>query len=492
MKTIGSLVLVASLMAACTANTDQARVGDDALQSSPLLDVSDVSLLFPLDKVGAYPDLPLTTGGAKPLLSDADFEAILRTALLTGEGKAPTLDGPLSVGPGMSRRLIPLADQYAAWRIVSARFDTCAQANIVGADGKRPCLVQVRLIAQPLRDGRAQDASMHLVYTLGARDAGSPFPVVSAERIAQTARELADIRDTSAKLAGGDTRGKPLSVHPGLLAERIANTGKVVGGKVSALITRLTGEAIARNEALIAVRDNANNAPDFWVFFAGAIKPAATGPEYRLVRLPSYTKSPEYVQGFNILTQNHIPRTPDQPINTLKYLSSGRVGGDNRDFRDAYAIDDPSKTNFFNQDCASCHTATRQVMVLRRILGDGANLASLHVPAKGITAFVACKNLPGTGMTDCDNSTPAGRTRLEPQWNFRNFGYFQQKPTVTYRTANESEEVALDLNGRVFGRRAGPGADCSAVSSKVYQCLANLPGTSDPVASCIKPLCVAN
>jgi hypothetical protein len=482
------------MVAACAGDErgGDASAGAEAVEATnQLLDVNDVSWLFAMGPSGAYPDVALGGDGAGPaLLSEADFASILKTAQ-AGRAAAPTLDGRQVDGPAADLRLVRGGDSYGAWRVVGVRFDTCAPGPAL-PDGSRPCLVQTRLIAQPVSNGGGQDMALHLVYTLGARDEVPGLPRVGPERLAQVAGELGAIRAASAALPGGQTAGAPLGVHPGLLAERALGGEAKVAGLMAAFVRARVGEAIARNEALVGVRGNKQNAPDFWVFAAGQVQDGAAPGErvFRLAPVPTFTRATEFVEGFNILTKNFVPRAPDQPVSTAKYMSSLTGSGDLTDFRNAYDIDDPQKFNFFSQECVSCHTATRQVMVLRRIHGDGQNLASLRGPAKGVTSFVACKNLPGTGTDDCKRTTSPTPTRLETQWNFRNFGYFHNKPVVSMRTAHESEEVALDLNERAFGLREGPGPDCTgAPAGAVFKCMADLPGDKDPKAECLAKLC---
>ena len=80
-------------------------------------------------------------------------------------------------------------------------------------------------------------------------------------------------------------------------------------------------------------------------------------------------------------------------------------------------IADPTKSHFFNTDCVSCHTETR---LLRT-------------------------KIPGTVISGVDASVlPKSR------WNVRNFGWGAEggsfKPTITRRTATETDEVVKAVN----------------------------------------------
>ncbi|MCY1308179.1 hypothetical protein D9M70_581680 [compost metagenome] len=80
-------------------------------------------------------------------------------------------------------------------------------------------------------------------------------------------------------------------------------------------------------------------------------------------------------------------------------------------------IADPAKSHFFNTDCVSCHTETR--LLLGKV-------------SSAVIAGVDASVLP------------------ETQWNVRNFGwgaeFDRMKPTVTRRTATETEEVVKAAN----------------------------------------------
>ena len=89
-------------------------------------------------------------------------------------------------------------------------------------------------------------------------------------------------------------------------------------------------------------------------------------------------------------------------------------------------IADPTKSHFFNTDCVSCHTDTRQAM--QRIKGYK-------------VAGVAPQVLP------------------KEDWNVRNFGWFTSfkrggvvEATVTRRTATETAEVLEFINGQLLGK----------------------------------------
>jgi hypothetical protein len=84
-------------------------------------------------------------------------------------------------------------------------------------------------------------------------------------------------------------------------------------------------------------------------------------------------------------------------------------------------IADPAKSHFFNTDCVSCHTDTRQA--LERI-------QNFTVP--GVSPPVL----------------PQGR------WNVRNFGWFPgaTTATATRRTAAETADVVKFINTQLLGK----------------------------------------
>jgi hypothetical protein len=109
--------------------------------ASPLLDVNDVTVLFPYDSAseGLSPDLSLDSFMSRDIF--AQVIAASKTVNIT--------------------HLSPLgSDVYENWKIVSFRFDPCApSAKMVSGDipadlvGQVPgCIVQLRLIAQPVSE----------------------------------------------------------------------------------------------------------------------------------------------------------------------------------------------------------------------------------------------------------------------------------------------------------------------------------------------------
>ena len=486
--------VLTTLALACT-EAPPTDVDEGALTAGSSLDVDDVSILFPLrGATTAYPDLAAV--GPTTAFDRASFDAVVSAVTTQQSATVPTTvvkDGvPVAApGPAMSFAFRELAGASAPdrWRVVAMRFDSCAPAPIE-VNGVRPCLVQIRLIAQPLRDTRAQDMAMHLVYTLGGRDgAVGPLPAYGPDKLKQAVEGLVAIK-TASIAAGGPTNGAPLDVHPGLLAEG-KGTQTAVGDAVKGFIEARIKEKLAFSVAAVGLRESkvatgtnsGQNAPDFWVFAAGSLAPATTpggSPTFRLAPIDVFTtplsQTPTFSEGFDIRTRSFSgdrgPIRPSHQPNTAQYLTSQPFS---RAFKDAFTIDDAAQTHFFKQDCIGCHTATRQIMVIRRSDSnqtDGDNLKFVHRPAPGVTTWVRCQNMPGTGMSNCNRVS--GQTNLEAQWNFRSFGYFHEKPTITLRTANETEAVVVDLNKRVLGANKGPGPDCSAAAEAVWKCFADL------------------
>ena len=117
---------------------------------------------------------------------------------------------------------------------------------------------------------------------------------------------------------------------------------------------------------------------------------------------------------------------------TRSGVSTARLFGDQKGPTEDISIDgkdiaatiaDPTQSHFFNTDCVSCHTETSRV--IEENLGADFPLIDVAV-------------LP------------------DSRWNVRNLGWFNTafgpprptKPTITERTARETEEVAEFLNSR--------------------------------------------
>ena len=390
----GPLALVLSAVAlalgGCAAAADSDSIESEVRVDAKgkLVDANDVAILFPLVKnsTEVYPSLGLGEGD---YLSESAFDSVISFAQKKGFDQNDA---------NITFRHTVSAGTRASWRVVAARIDLCAQPLI--PPPAPMCQVQLRLVAQPFGNNASggQDAAFHLIYVLGTEKPvpGYPIPAYPQASYERLAADLLAVQAASER-AGGKTAGVPLGVHPGLAAEA-SRGGNAVANAVRALIENRIAESKARAITMMGLRDNSKNAPDFWVFFGGLLRPDSAG---RLtlapVRIPTFTRSEVLVEGFNVLTNNFSPISgPEQPVHAGNlFTTNGFVTST----KEAHQIDNPHLFDVLTQDCVSCHTATRQNMIHRARVAE--DFTYRYVPPAGVTAYVQCKNLPGTGMNGC-------------------------------------------------------------------------------------------
>jgi hypothetical protein len=390
------------------------------------------------------PSIPVTTEvGGKPLFAQATLDSLVAYATKDQDGR-----GRPQVG------FTDAEKKASSWSVLSLRFDPCAPAR----PPARLCLVQVRLVAQPLQRVPL-DKPVHLVFTLGTLDAVPPGLGVSKVPDA-TMRRLVDGLVAIKKASAGRTIGAPLGVHPGLLFEP---TQAPVAAAVRRFIDDAVPLAARRNVAMVAVRDPrtvAGRTNDVWEFFAGDVDGAGAFVPQPIPVFPDGTT----IQQFSALDRPDRRVSPQPPSSVVTSSGLFETRPADRDLAKTFFLDNPTKVDFFSTDCVSCHTTTQRTMVnIDRF--DFTDAARYAVPA-GITAYARGQNLQGST-----------RGSTEVKWNFRNFGYFGSppKPTVTFRAVNETAEVVKAMNTRFLGAGDGvfgPGPLCAGKEPNVLRCFA--------------------
>lgn len=451
------------------------------LDSIPLFDVNDVSVMFPksfmprLDK----------------FISKKDFDL----AMMAGIGKGPA--------PTAMIMFSPVDSNIGNWKIVSFRYDPCApgvhaaqqiaqSSNIPDKDAI--CQAQIRLIAQPFdANGSDRDVTFHLLYRVG-KDASS---------IKEQITKLAAIKSAS-KTAGADTNGMPLSVHPGLGTE-----DKAVEQAVNDFLGLCDPNSLM-SVAVMALA-NANNEP--WIFYANS-RAEPGGP---LVNAPIPTveespSKPARFQALSFLGQQRILGEPSSenrfqipglPVQTREPIEprSANAIFKASEFTDTnilpmtdarlevlHAIDNPNTNHFFTMDCVSCHTSSNLLFRRKVIAGpseEGTRIAmgaakSRFITPPGITAYIRASETPT-------------QASFQRPWSVRNFGYFNGRPTIALRTATETAEVLVGINREIMGRKEfGPNSaqgieekDFAALDQKIWSCI-HFSSSNPSFDSCLK------
>ena len=429
------------------------------LKEVPLLDVNDVSILFPKSSFISLADR---------FISETQFQEIIAA----GEGQGPHASSIINFGADASQR--------KNINIVGLRYDPCAPgahaaaqiAEQVNAPTDAICQNQLRLIAQPIVGGTDQDVTFHLLYNL---------PKTPADRRAQLLA-LAKIKEAS-KAAGASTDGVPLAEHPGL-----ATGNAAVTAALDELLNLTTGSNRLVSVAVMAL---AGGGPEPWVFYAtrnvngkmtitpiptiegnGRFQALSFVTSERVIGVPSSTTT------FNFPGLPALGREPILARSTHSIFEDPKFSDTNimpltGEMSKIHSIDNPKVNHFFTMDCVSCHTTGNLLMrrhistqsKLEKAAISGPNSSRCNVP-KGITGYVAAGHLPT-------------QETFQRPWNVRNFGYFNGAPTVTFRTACETVEVVNDINRVVLARSdAGPNStksmsepDYRRIEPAIWRCM---------------------
>jgi hypothetical protein len=467
------LPIVAALASvACSAPTDDGATTSQnatAEQVRQLLDVNDLSILFPLDEAAktVFPRIRVTDNN---LWKASHFGQVVAAAQAVGVAGN---DGEPNSSPlGASDR--------ASWFVFGVRFDPCAPGlSAVERDAALPaerqrfggrCLVQLRLVAQPLVEGRQfvqpDDYTAHLIFTL----AEAPRATLHENPVVRAMTErLVAIK----QIGGGVTAGKPLDVHPTLRArgaagdQAAAAVRKLIRDAVGGRITGMTG-APQRDVAFMGLRPGRGE----WTFLAGRVDPA-TDRWVQTPRLPGHLTSHQELNQIGQEDINNQFEVVPEPAGAVASTFALFADEDTLTFPaeqidGAFAVENPRQIDFFMTDCVSCHSSSQRIDHVKvapegRPIGAGPESASrMKVPA-----FV-------TGY--------AGQfARQGDVWSTRNFGYFAG-PNVSGRTVNETTEIAQWLNEEVLQaglppeqRLAGPGLSCPD-DGAVERCLLDASG----------------
>jgi mono/diheme cytochrome c family protein len=431
------------------------------------LSADDVSILFPAPTRAAdfanliavsdltTPD-PADSTKRDPVWSDAAFRQFLE---LAGSQFAQVSEANTRIG-------LPAEAQVKAnWFVAGIRIDAGAPglSNEVQARfGRSP---EIRLIVQPVTrnaDGspKVDDIAGHLIFDFSTKkhtqDGCLDTFVPDLDAYSAIVADVAAIRT---KLAEGQlgtdkvsTSGVPLGVHPGLVDPMTATN---LRGEIVAFLEKHISGRLLDGMAIAGLPANAGNP---WIFLSMAFVPPGTRgapPNGGFVPVPSPTlDGPQFALA--LLKAGSVPRVKPTPhtnnLNPITCRNNAAFNGQpNSGLPDAErkgvatadlfvnpppptadqtraiadVVADPAKSNFFNTDCASCHTETERTMALEGV-----------------------KTISGIDPT----VLPAG------QWDVRNFGWGDTgKPafqaTVTRRTANETAAVVAFINSDLLAKQ---------------------------------------
>ena len=133
---------------------------------------------------------------------------------------------------------------------------------------------------------------------------------------------------------------------------------------------------------------------------------------------------------------------------------------------------DPRKTTASNLDCKSCHISS----------SFAANIASSR-PNQFARFFRRPEQVFDiAGIT----SVPDSKVLPLRDNNLRAFGWFDNNPTVSVRTAKKAGAVAGSMNKLFFGNASGRGANCSGQQHLLLKCILSNAGRD---TNCIQRFC---
>lgn len=390
---------LAVLAAACAAPSEGADEAASAA-SAELVQMNDVSLLFPLAKSKAAFDrgylTPASEARGGELLPSAPYEK--------------AFGAPGSDGPGGT----PGAPLLSGLKLVSVRLDPCFGPA---------CQSQIRLVFQTLklqgREAVAVDDGVHASYRLTRAELDDAVAKMVALR----------------RTRGGDRRLGPLRPHP-LLTTSAGDLDIPAAREVAALVTSLAG---AQN--LVRVTQfTANTGGAQWNFSGFDVD---KGTRLAMPGLPEGNDT--FTIFFAGFTKGELEGDPAfAPASAAPKIDNMQVLGNRltaeaagpaarqQAFSAMLRLENPDLHTPDTTDCASCHA----VEPVRHLIGErhfAADLASARGGFVADARFVAAEDLARTPSSD--------------DVNVHMFSYKGATPSVHTRTVNETAAVVAKLNG---------------------------------------------
>lgn len=480
------------------------------LKPIPLLDTNDVSVLFSYDRDvdTILPNIPM-----------ADFVSESLYQQIKSESERLTLKFPMgyeTVG----------AESLENWKIISFRFDPCAPSSALAngeipaeMQGKVPgCLVQLRLIAQPLAfagqgnldnpDNPAmygkkvpRDFIAHIVYNIGVLKGSKDTAALQKnfEPYLPLVRDLAHLKEVSAQ-KGFDTNGALMGVYPSLKGDREleAQALAACAPKFSAAWDQQLEDWRKANPGKFPdVRMQETERAKFMEACAPANYPisqeiSAFLHKYlkqdamQLIAFMGIHGSSAPWRFFN----GHVTKTSAGEVSFVVDPLSGFAKADtlsqtapNQDPRgNANYNDGPDrelslKKLFGNRFDANASLeggfAIENPITTHALNMDCTSCHSLQFPLYGsrlgFQGFTRVTEWPKNRWMVPRGVTAFSPTRSKSAWNLHNFAYFVDEPTISPRTISETAAVVQLTNRLIGGDQAvNPGMDCGD-DPKVYE-----------------------
>ncbi len=459
-----------------------------------LLNVNDVSILFPVPKTKADVERLISAdeklSGGEELWAPAAFKQVLDAAESANATVKDSSDAFHAI------RLRPEFRTLHTWKVAGIRFDPSTpgcDARSIALFGSIP---QIRFILQPVTVAgdvaTVHDFAAHAVFDFTTRDlrfkeieGGKKIPIPAVPdngAFAKVVDGLVALKKTMA--TKGVVTDGALGVHPAFAAAGGAFTEELRG-----LLKPLLKPARFKHVAFMGIER-----PEPWLFFiadrseSGAFVLNSTAGTRMFSKRdrPQVLPEPTNLQ-FGAFGVSTAPLLQGKDVNSE---AAPPVLGLGRPVKLAEVPDiiaNPHLTRVFGTDCVSCHTESS----LRRT-----------------------KKLDPSGPP-LGYAKPEGFQGVKPEavaetdWNVRNFGWGVNFPTrttqatVAVRTANESADVAEFINHNfLLPAKSPPGSVVNALTlvmkakdsasaaelKKVVTGLQNLPPARNPVLQALNRL----
>jgi hypothetical protein len=416
-----AIALVAASVAACAIGADDgASSASDLATTTTAFDLNDVSVLWPLPKkVAERKELvsPADVGNLGTLLPRSIFDATYH---------------PREVD---FTEVITRDEAYeSATKVVAMRFDPCPPAAMVAV----PCHPMIRLVFQTLLPSDdhpkfgALDAALHAIYVVPEKD----VPAIVGELSALKAQSIAP------------TTNVPLEPHPTLVKQGL---GGDFGKSVREFILRHAGEKNLVGTAEVVVASASHSS---WIFSAFNV---VKGKAVQRIPLPNIRIDPASEDDGRSQTfesTSDPPATGQQNLMPTFELFQKIESGEGKptDAEVAAAIDptfgveNPSKATLDNGDCVSCHRSTHH----RAQIVSALKLGPVH----------SAREFPPPPNVNLSNTEEVLSDPSSTSKSVRNFGYFEDKTSISQRTINETAAVVTFLNKTAFDPEAVTGFAC--------------------------------
>lgn len=413
-------------------------------QSVPVLDVNDVSFLWPV---------PKNVSDVQELISLNDNAADGK--IFSDELLAKLMDEAKTVHVGGAQIRLPDEAKFkdpVTWKVAGIRVNPSALGSDVAVLQRAGVVPGIRLIVQPLTiDGNKvviHDFAAHVVFDyLIPHSDGKLLPPFQPDNdaFAAVVTGLRDLK-TFAQNAGVRTSKQPLGVHPALAKGLPGFTDQVrlflkthlsrkrlhvvsfmgIPGQFEPWIffkVTVNADNTLTRESVSGNFDNPSETAQMLSFAGGPVGQVQPAP----------APNPAAIQrGFGVSTSLLFRSDVAKHLNDNLFPGATLPIPPQLKLRDvADAVANPQRYHTANADCVSCHTETTRRKSISGLVSQPG---------------VAFKQPPGISAV-----SPA--VLPKDKWNLRNFGwglaFFENrtfKPTITQRAANEAAESTQIIN----------------------------------------------